>query len=606
MFLSHHRRTPLRTERGRREGGYVLAMFGLLLVPLLLMAGLAVDVGSWYSRASDIQKATDAASLAGVVWLPDIATARSVALDVAKRNGFDNADSNITVTVNPSTKSPRRLQVTIVDNRVGSFFWGNLGGRAITLERNSYAEYVTPVPMGSPRNYFGTGKLLSGTDQELIYQSVNAYCTDKIQGDRKQSRYFNGGHCGGGLNDPDYTANGYEMYIDAVKNRTSDINVMLYDARYNTGNYSTTLPGPQTCSTTYTSTYTYPTNNDGWSGPDWSGNTSDITINGPRQYQTASWSGWDVVWSSTATIDETQSFTYPRYALRYRSPTKTVKTPTKTCVDTTQPYNEAGIDMALGSSDSETFTYSLFAADNTPLNDADNPLICKNSFKSNTPFDDGSFLGSRRWNTMTVADGNPTTCRIAPGDTSGRYILRVQNQGSPTTADGANQYGVVARYANAAGDGLCDGRTDVMCPRVYGKEFISVYANTSSKTASFYLAEIGPEHVGKKLKLELWDPGEGGDNIQIMKPTGTNTWTPMTFTWKVDNGATTSTDTLDVKNSAFNGKLVEITVDLTGYNPPANNRWWQIKYAFTSGSVTDRTTWSARIVGDPVHLLEEN
>ncbi len=436
MPLSHHRRTPLRTERCRREGGYVLAMFGLLLVPLLLMAGLAVDVGSWYSRASDIQKAADAASLAGVVWLPDIATARTVALDVAKRNGFDNADPNITVSVDPSAKSPRRLQVTIQDNRVGSFFWGNLGGRAITLERTSYAEYVTPVPMGSPRNYFGTGKLLNGTDQELIYQSVNAYCTDKIQGDRKQSRYFNGGHCGGGLNDPDYTANGYEMYIDAVKNRTSDINVMLYDARYNTDSYSTTVTGDPKCTTTTTGyTYTYPTSPDSpWTGP--TSSSSSVPIQGPVvqfQYKTSQYGSW----SAINEADETQSGSYRGDWLRYRSPTKTTPTTTTTCEPTTQTYNEAGIDMALGSSASETFTYSLYAADNTPLNDADNPLICKNSFTSSTPFDGVSFLGSRRWNTMTVADGNPTTCRIAPGDTSGRYILRVQNQGSPTTADGA-------------------------------------------------------------------------------------------------------------------------------------------------------------------------
>ena len=47
-----------------------------------------------------------------------------------------------------------------------------------------------------------------------------------------------------------------------------------------------------------------------------------------------------------------------------------------------------------------------------------------------------------------------------------------------------------------------------------------------------------------------------------------------------------------------------ITIDLAGYAPPTNNDWWQIRYTF-SGTVTDRTTWSARIIGDPVHLVEE-
>jgi hypothetical protein len=47
-------------------------------------------------------------------------------------------------------------------------------------------------------------------------------------------------------------------------------------------------------------------------------------------------------------------------------------------------------------------------------------------------------------------------------------------------------------------------------------------------------------------------------------------------------------------------------VNLTGYSPPSDNLWWQIRYNFNSGTpVTDRTTWSAEVIGDPVHLVEE-
>ena len=175
-------------------------------------------------------------------------------------------------------------------------------------------------------------------------------------------------------------------------------------------------------------------------------------------------------------------------------------------------------------------------------------------------------------------------------------------------ADGSNQYGLVAKYTSSADPGLCDGRTTANCPRVYGVDAISVRAASTTSVASFFLAEIEPEHEGKQLKLELFDPGEGGRKIEIMMPSGTNgnTWTPITFSW-VATGATPSSGSgtyLDVTNSKFNGKLVEINVDLTGYNPPTNNYWWQIRYTF-SGTVTDRTTWSARVTGDPVHLVEE-
>ena len=30
-------------------------------------------------------------------------------------------------------------------------------------------------------------------------------------------------------------------------------------------------------------------------------------------------------------------------------------------------------------------------------------------------------------------------------------------------------------------------------------------------------------------------------------------------------------------------------------------RWWKINYVFSS-AVTDRSTWSVRIIGDPVHI----
>ena len=230
----------------------------------------------------------------------------------------------------------------------------------------------------------------------------------------------------------------------------------------------------------------------------------------------------------------------------------------------------------------------------------DNPLVagCTQTYTPTTAFETYRYLMSARWNTL---------CTITTSMPSGRYILSGKN-GAPgvLTGDGSNQYGVVARYTSASGDGLCDGRTDATCPRVYGKDAISVYANTSSAAASFYLAEIGSEHVGKKLKLELWDPGEGGSTLEILSPTGSNSWSPVSFSWKVDTGTPATTSSLNVTNNVFNGKLVEITIDLASYSPPTDNDWWKIRYTFTSGTVTDRTTWSARIIGDPVHLIEEN
>ena len=577
MSLNHHQRpvpaAAKRRPRGSRQDGYVMTVFGLLLVPLLLMAGLAVDVGYWYNRASDIQKAADAAALAGVVWLPNLTTATSVALDVAKRNGFDDAASNITVTVSKSTKAPRRLKVTIIDSTVGSFFYKSLKGNNISLGRSSFAEYVTPVPMGSPRNFFGTGRLITA-DPELLYQSINPYCTNKVNGDRNQSGHFDSTRgsitsCPAAATNPDYQSIGYETYIEAPVGRTSNIEVRLYDARYSTATITDTLG--ESC------TYTYPNS---WQYP-----TSNATLTGPAIYQTRA-TTTSTVWSATTTLPVTQTYSMLANRVRYQRPSTTY------CAD--DP-----IDSKRQTGD-ESFTFSLRSADSTPLDDTDNPLVagCTQTYSPTTAFETYRYLMSTRWNTL---------CTITTAMPSGRYILSGKNGAPGTlTADGSNQYGVVAKYTSASGDGLCDGRTDVTCPRVYGKDAISVYANTSAAAASFYLAEIGSEHIGKKLKLELWDPGEGGSTLEILSPTGSNTWAPVSFSWKVDTGTPATTSSLSVTNSVFNGKLVEITIDLAGYAPPTDNEWWKIRYTFTSGAVTDRTTWSARILGDPVHLIEEN
>ena len=57
-------------------------MSALLMLPLLAFAGFAVDIGYWYTHANRMQRAADAAALAGVVWMPNDEKAETV------RKGF--------------------------------------------------------------------------------------------------------------------------------------------------------------------------------------------------------------------------------------------------------------------------------------------------------------------------------------------------------------------------------------------------------------------------------------------------------------------------------------------------------------------------------------
>src|SRR5690606_8760321 len=107
--------------------------------------------------------------------------------------------------------------------------------------------------------------------------------------------------------------------------------------------------------------------------------------------------------------------------------------------------------------------------------------------------------------------------------------------------------------------GLCDGRYDQRCPRVHGRNALSVQAVSTANIADFFLAEIDPEHDGKSLRITLFDPGEGGQYIRIKRPTGPETWAPVSFKWESTGvaGSGATTNDLAVRSGStdrFNGR----------------------------------------------------
>jgi hypothetical protein len=257
MKFSHQpSRSILQTERLRRQqGGYVLVSFALLLIPLLLIAGLSVDVGGWYSRASNIQKATDAAALAGVVWLPNVGLARQYAKEAAKRNGFEDGVNNVTVTVDAI--GDRRLRVTIEDSKVGSTFWQGLTKKTIALKRAAYAEYVLPVPLGSPDWHFGNDPTDTTFTQPNLWGNIHGPRTDNNKGDQYAAGCRGSDNCGSYTN-PNYRPEGYLYTIDVPTGGVSSMNVQIYDAGiYNRGDETletgdTAYTGTGSTSTTWT------------------------------------------------------------------------------------------------------------------------------------------------------------------------------------------------------------------------------------------------------------------------------------------------------------------------------------------------------------------
>ena len=146
------------TAKGARKAtrGQVIVIFAGALVLLMMMTAIVVDVSWYWVNSLRVQRAADAAALAGAVMLPNKAgEAFTLAYEEAKKNGYPNGGGNIvTPAVDPD--NDRRLDVTI-HAPIGTFFMRVIGIETIGVTRTSKAEFTLPVPMGSPQNYYGVG-----------------------------------------------------------------------------------------------------------------------------------------------------------------------------------------------------------------------------------------------------------------------------------------------------------------------------------------------------------------------------------------------------------------------------------------------------------------
>ena len=166
---------PTATRRRRDGDGQVLPLFALSVFVIIGMVALVVDVAWFWTNQQQMQKAADAGALAGAVYLPgDVPRAYSSAMAEAKKNGYVNGSSGVTVTAAQDTSNRRRLKVTIsgpVQTYFGQVFCVITGcSHQITESVTGIAEFTLPVPMGSPQNYYGVGT--------YVYNQVNTQTND--------------------------------------------------------------------------------------------------------------------------------------------------------------------------------------------------------------------------------------------------------------------------------------------------------------------------------------------------------------------------------------------------------------------------------------------
>ena len=186
----------------------------------------------------------------------------------------------------------------------------------------------------------------------------------------------------------------------------------------------------------------------------------------------------------------------------------------------------------------------------------------------------------------------------------------VVNQAGDNTAvlgNGTNQFAIRAVSGASAG-----------AVSVSPWEKMRIFANADSANTQFNLVRVVPAAANKSLVITYFDVGEAtgttAGSVQILPPgdakIGTTAMT--TISGCKAEGPTTGTLTnckvTGVTSATNNGKLQTIRVPIPNtYTCQVTSQggcWFRVAINFPGATVTDATTWTARIVGEPVRLIE--
>ncbi|MFW2380663.1 MAG: pilus assembly protein TadG-related protein [Acidimicrobiales bacterium] len=525
--------TNRHTDR-KDESGYVLATTALLLIPLMIFAAFAVDVGAWYAEADQAQRAADAAALAAGVEVPSAALATAAAKSVAASNGYVDQpgcdDPTQPCTPAPGAYpqvitqilGPSTVRVTILTE--GEAYFGQVVLNGIEIERYATVELTRPLPMGTPSNALGTGRdnVYRPGDPDNFWLNIHEQGTLRQYGDPLSIPLADNGNV----------------------NDQRDTRGFLYLMNIPAGSVGMRLQARVSC---------------------FADSSSDLILN---LYQ--------------------PDPTTPNYY-----------------DDNIVPANLA---VQAGGSSSDV-VYPL-----------DRSTNCPNAYDPNAAEEEGP------WQNVAT--------NLTPG------VWVVQAKSSNT---GRLLYSL--RVSGAFGNS-CSTITDPDCPTLSPLNYLGVYTDQDmfpnslrngngtlpgvSVPIELYLAEVGPENYRSTLEVTMFDTADGIDQVEVLMPpnaAGVRLPAPLSWVAIAESGYSeyvgTALDGSNCINGAgtcvrreplgggqfFQDRLIRITIDLNnvpgGYTC-TTDCWVKIRYTTATSGVNlgETTAWRARIIGDPLRLIE--
>lgn len=586
-----------RLDAAREEDSGIVAIWtALLLVVLMGMAAIAVDIARWYVEVERVQKTVDAAALAGSVYMPnDLPQATATADELIIANGWDLADVGVTTEQGDRAS---QLRVTM-SSEVTNHFGAVLGLPTSTITRTAVAEFSGPAPLGSPSTVHGNEPWVSGSNQgsalpsplpsnltnnPQFWSTIVGPEVHKTQGDRFSTRRCGGGEsgCVGSIND-EFDPKGYAITIRVLEDLSGPLTVQLYDAAYvDTGSRCTSLPSISSNrlgSNTYVddARERYRNNPNPISSAKPSYCTGD-NDNGSRRFG-----------SETATVT---SFGLLRPTELYDPFSPSANEPSdRICAEQYPGFRKTGggnnqwVSTQPGAAPGGNATQQL--SRNSELTELFHRWT--NFCTIPGPVPAGDYYLRVRTN---IAEGNP------------QAVFTQQGDNPSVKSNGSNRFAVRAVPSNSA------DRTKVAVSPYLR---MPIFANSNGSQATFNLIRVLPGGAGQSIDFSFFDVGDAAGNgtLSVLPPGDSNVTAATDCTkFGKENGPDADCRITNIRsNNGWNGQsqqmLIPVPADYTcDYSNPYGC-WWRLKVDFGGGvDVTDQTTWTAQILGDPVRLVE--
>lgn len=169
----------------KEEKGQSAVIFAFVFIVLIGMMSFVIDLGNINSQKSDLQNAADAAALASVQELPDIANACAAAGEYAAANGIDTASGDV-LTVNTSYGGDSS-KIEIICTREIDYIFAQVWG----LKKQNVKVRAVAVSGGTGTSAFNYALFSGSSDDPISFKS----CSADIVGSVHTNNIFKAENC---------------------------------------------------------------------------------------------------------------------------------------------------------------------------------------------------------------------------------------------------------------------------------------------------------------------------------------------------------------------------------------------------------------------------